>query len=66
MLEKPKLELSKKRNQKASQKLFHKHYCLHEHTGIDDCDFILHEWWDVYAFERMERFDNIDLKLFSH
>ena len=66
MLEKPKLELSKKRNQKASQNLFHKHYCLHEHTAIDDYDLILHEWWDVYAFERMERFDNIDLKFFSH
>ena len=31
----------KKRNQKASQKLFHKHYCLDDHTVIDDCDFLL-------------------------
>ena len=31
----------KKRNQKASQKLFHKHYCLDNHTVIDDCDFLL-------------------------
>ena len=58
---KAKIRTFKKRNQKASQKLFHKHHCLHEHTAIDDCDFILHERWGVYAFERVERFDNIDL-----
>ena len=44
MLEKPKLELSKKRNQKASQKLFHKHYCLHGHTAIDDTYKIFTFW----------------------
>ena len=48
MLEKPKLELSIKRNQKASQKLFRKHYCLNDHTAIDDCGFILHERCEMY------------------
>ena len=31
----------KKRNKKASLKLFHKHYCLDDHTVVDDCDFLL-------------------------
>ena len=31
----------KKRNQKASQRLFQKHYCLDDHKVIDDCDFLL-------------------------
>ena len=30
-----------KRNKKTSQKLFHKHYCLDDHTVVDDCDFLL-------------------------
>ena len=31
----------KKRNQKSSQKLFQKHYCLDDHTVIGDCGFLL-------------------------
>ena len=42
IITKANIELQKKkRNQKASQKLFHKHYCLHNHTVIGDWDFLL-------------------------
>ena len=29
----------RKRNQKIPQKLFHEHYCLDSHVGIDDWNF---------------------------
>ena len=38
----------KKRSQKASHKLFHKHYCRDGHTAIDDCDFLLFERCEMY------------------
>ena len=44
----------KKRNQKASHKLFHKHYCLDGHSVNDDCDFLLFERCEMHKhlFER--------------
>ena len=45
---KTKYRPSKKRSQIASQKLFHKHYCLDGHTAIDNCDFLLLERCEMY------------------
>ena len=40
---KSKYRAFRKGNQKISNKLFHDHYCLDGHLGIDDWDFTLFE-----------------------
>ena len=35
-------------NRKISQKLFHIHYCLDGHSGIEDWDFIIFEQRETY------------------
>ena len=45
-------------NQKVRQKLFHAHYCLDGHGGIEDWDFVLFEQCETH-------FGNIDLNPFK-
>ena len=39
----------RKGNQKVPQKLFHTHYCLDGHSGIEDWDFVIFEQCKTYA-----------------
>ena len=38
----------KKGNQKVPRKQFHTHYCLDEHSGIDDWDFVIFEQCETH------------------
>ena len=39
----------KKGNWKVPQKLFHTHYCLDSHSGIEDWDFVIFEQCETHA-----------------
>ena len=54
MLEKPKLSFNisgsfQEGNRKIPKKLFHDHYCLDDHLGIDDWDFALFEQSETHS-----------------
>ena len=39
----------RKGNRKVPQKLFHTHYCLDDHSGIEDWDFVIFEQCEIHA-----------------
>ena len=56
----------RKGNRKIRQKLFHDHYCLDGHLGIDDCSFTLFEQCETQAIKWEKSFGSTGLKLFTH
>ena len=55
----------RKGNRKIPQKLFHDHYCLDVHFGIDDCDFTLLEQCETHKqLKERETFWQHQLKTF--
>ena len=38
-----------KRNRKVHQKLFHTHYCVDGHSGIEDWDFVTFEQCETHG-----------------
>ena len=55
----------RKRNQKVPQKLFHDYYCLDDHLGIDDWDFIFFEQCETHK-QLKERENFWQEQLFTH
>ena len=55
----------RKGNRKVSQKLFHTHYCLDGHSGIEDWDFVIFEQCETHAqLKERETFWQQRLKTF--
>ena len=55
----------RKRKRKIPQKLFHDHYCLDGHLGIDDWNFTLFEQFDTHKqLKEREIFWQHRLKIF--
>ena len=57
----------RKGNRKVPEKLFHDHYCLDDHLGIQDWDFSLFKHVRYISnLKRGEPFGSTNLKLFTH
>ena len=55
----------RKGNRKVPQKLFHTHYCLDGHSGIEDWDFVIFEQCETHAqLKERETFWQHRLKTF--
>ena len=55
----------RKGNRKVPQKLFHTHYCLNGHSGIEDWDFVIFEQCETHAqLKERETFWQHRLKTF--